>query len=79
MPVLSDFNQNWIATNNFSKNTQYQITPKYVLWKPSCSGWTDGRTARHEKAGGRFLQQLCIRSLKIQNIMLLTVKNSLTV
>lgn len=69
MPVLSNFNQHWIVANNFSKNPQYQIIRKSVLWKSNCSRWIEGRTAGHENAGCRFSQLFCTRCWKVRNVV----------
>jgi hypothetical protein len=42
--VLSDFNQNWIWSTDFSKNHQRKISRKSVQWEPSYSMSTDWRT-----------------------------------
>jgi len=40
--------------DRFSKNIQVSNLIKSVLWKPSCSTRTDGRTDRHDEANSRF-------------------------
>jgi hypothetical protein len=49
---LSDCNHVWTSCTDFHKSHQYQISRKYIRWKPSWYMRTDGR------AGGRTLKRI---------------------
>jgi len=42
-----NFDETWIFPTNLWKILKYQISWKSVLWKMSCSMWTDGQTWRN--------------------------------
>jgi hypothetical protein len=44
--VLSDFNQNWNLSTEFSKNIRHEFSRKSIWWESNCSMPTDRQTER---------------------------------